>query len=405
MHSTPGDAINSTRFERLRRTRPVALAAVGLLLAGCTGATAAASAPAEPPAPIPADVSITPTDGTDTVLPNGVVTVTARTGTLNHVDVTDPAGVYLLGTYNPTHTVWTSSTPLVPDSKYGVSVAATGPQGDPSTETSDFVTAAVDAAKRLLIAQVTPADGDTVGVAYPLVVQFNHSVINREEVTKHLQVTTTPHVDGAWYWIDAQTVDYRPQGFWPAGTVVKLNSTLTGVSGGNGLWGVKDQTSSFTVGRQQVIKVNVKTHKMTVVRDGKTIATFPISSGKPGWETRDGTKVIMEKVTNKHWTNTAIDAPETYSLYSAHAMRMTNSGEFIHDAPWNTGNIGEANTSHGCVGMTVSDMTWLYNHTIVGDAVVVTGSPKPFNELYNRYQDWNVSWSKWLTGNYDLSDG
>jgi hypothetical protein len=113
----------------------------------------------------------------------------------------------------------------------------------------------------------------------------------------------------------------------------------------------------------------------------------------------------MEKVLNKHWTNAAIDAPEHYSLYSAHAMRMTNSGEFIHDAPWNTGNIGEANTSHGCVGMTVSDMDWLYDHTLVGDAVVVTGSPKPYTEIYNRYQDWNVSWSKWQTGNYNLSDG
>jgi lipoprotein-anchoring transpeptidase ErfK/SrfK len=399
MHQSPGDEIKSTR------TRVAGLATLGLLLAGCTGATAAASAPPPAPAPIPADVSITPTDGTSTVLPNGVVTVTAKSGTLNHVDVTDPTGIYLLGSYNPTHTVWTSSTPLVPDAKYGVSVAATGPQGDPSSQSSNFVTAAIDAAKRLLVSQVTPADGDTVGVAYPLVVAFNHSVINREEVTKHLQVTTTPHVDGAWYWIDAQTVDYRPQGFWPAGTVVKLDSNLTGVSGGNGLWGVKEQTSSFTVGRQQLIKVNVKTHKMSVVRNGKTIATFPISTGKPGWETRDGTKVIMEKVLNKHWTNTAIDAPEAYSLYSAHAMRLTNSGEFIHDAPWNTGNIGEANTSHGCVGMTVSDMAWLYDHTIVGDAVVVTGSPKPYNELYNRYQDWNVSWSKWQTGNYGLTDG
>ncbi|HZE66502.1 MAG TPA: Ig-like domain-containing protein [Sporichthyaceae bacterium] len=383
----------------------ITLVLAGSLLAGCTGATASASAPAAPPAPVPADVSITPNDGTDTVLPNGVVTVSARTGTLNHVDVTDPSGVYLLGSYNVGHTVWTSTAPLVPASDYAVKVSTTGPTGDLADATSAFATAAVDAAKRLLVSQVTPADGDTVGVAYPLVVQFNHSVINREEVTKKLQVTTTPQVNGAWYWIDAQTVDYRPQGFWPEGTVVKLNANLTGVSGGNGLWGVKNLASGFTVGRQQVIKVNVKTHKLTVVRDGKTIASFPVSTGKPGWETRGGTKVIMEKVLNKHWTNTAIDAPEAYSLYSAHAMRMTNSGEFIHDAPWNTGNIGAANTSHGCVGMTVSDMAWLYDHTIVGDAVIVTGSPKPYTEIYNRYQDWNVSWTKWQTGNYNLSDG
>jgi hypothetical protein len=55
--------------------------------------------------------------------------------------------------------------------------------------------------------------------------------------------------------------------------------------------------------------------------------------------------------------------------------------------------------------MDVGDMAWLYDHTIVGDAVIVTGSPKPYTEIYNRYQDWNVSWSKWLTGNYGLTDG
>jgi hypothetical protein len=85
-------------------------------------------------------------------------------------------------------------------------------------------------------------------------------------------------------------------------------------------------------------------------------------------------------------------------------MRMTNSGEFIHDAPWNTGNIGRANTSHGCVGMTVSAMAWMFDHTIIGDPVVVTGSPKKFTELWNRYQDWNVGWDQWQTGNFDLSD-
>jgi lipoprotein-anchoring transpeptidase ErfK/SrfK len=107
----------------------------------------------------------------------------------------------------------------------------------------------------------------------------------------------------------------------------------------------------------------------------------------------------MEKVRHKKWTNDAIQAPEDYTLFSDYAMRMTNSGEFIHDAPWNTGNIGSANTSHGCVGLRPADMAWLYRQTIVGDPVIVTGSPKKYTELWNRYMDWNVPWPKWSAGN------
>jgi L,D-transpeptidase catalytic domain len=74
-------------------------------------------------------------------------------------------------------------------------------------------------------------------------------------------------------------------------------------------------------------------------------------------------------------------------------------GEFVHDAPWNTGNIGSANTSHGCVGLRPADMAWLYRQTMAGDPVIVTGSPKKYTELWNRYMDWNVPWPRWSAGN------
>jgi lipoprotein-anchoring transpeptidase ErfK/SrfK len=147
--------------------------------------------------------------------------------------------------------------------------------------------------------------------------------------------------------------------------------------------------------------VDVKKHKLTVVRDGRQVRSFDVSTGKPGWETRNGIKVIMDKERNKVWTNEAIDAKEDYRFKSRYAMRITNSGEFVHDAPWNTGNIGEANTSHGCVGLLPKSMDWLWKNTILGDPVVVTGSPKPFDDLQNRIADWNVPWSKWMGGNTD----
>lgn len=37
--------------------------------------------------------------------------------------------------------------------------------------------------------------------------------------------------------------------------------------------------------------------------------------------------------------------------------------------------------------------------------MIVSGSPRPYTELWNRYQDWNVPWEQWQDGNLDLSEG
>jgi lipoprotein-anchoring transpeptidase ErfK/SrfK len=357
--------------------------------------------PAGPPKAV---VTISPTDGTAQIPPGAQVTVTAAGGTLQHVDLIAAGGSYLTGSFNPDRTSWTSANKLAAGQSYSVDATATNLAGQSTEDRAGFSTAPVPASQRLAVASVTPSDGGQFGVAYPLVVTFNKPVHNRQAVSDALTVETSPHVDGGWYWIDTQTVDYRPQSFWAPGTLVTLHSNLAGVDGGNGLWGTSNTTSAFTVGRSEVINVNLKTDRMTVVRDGKKIATYDVSGGMPGWQTRDGTMTIMEKVTNKTWYSTAINAPTYYVLHSNYAMRITDSGEFIHDAPWNTGNITSGvNSSHGCVGMLTSNMATLFNETMVGDPVIVTGSPRPFGSVTNRIADWNIPWSKWLGGNYNLT--
>jgi lipoprotein-anchoring transpeptidase ErfK/SrfK len=318
--------------------------------------------------------------------------------------VTDARGDYLSGTFTDDRSGWTSSAPLASAADYTVTVTAVGANGRATTRSSIFHTATVPDCQALTIDNVQPGDGAQVGIAYPLVVTFNHQVQNRKAVTTALDVETFPHVDGAWFWIDAATVDYRPENFWPEGTAVTLRADLRGVEAGNGLWGRTERTSHFTIGRSQVIHADVATDEMHVERDSDSVASFAFSSGKPGWETRNGTKVISEKITDKTWVNTAIDAPEPYVKHSQWAMRMTDSGEFIHDAPWNARHMGEDNASHGCIGLLTEDMAWLWDNTIVGDPVIVTGSPVPYVGIDNRIQDWNVPWVKWLTGNLDLSD-
>jgi lipoprotein-anchoring transpeptidase ErfK/SrfK len=276
---------------------------------------------------------------------------------------------------------------------------AAAPDGTQTEKTSSFATKDVPHSATLQIASIQPKDGATVGVAQPLVVSFAQAVADRKLVQAALQVTTAPQVAGAWYWIDDSHVHFRPQNFWPAGTRVRLDAKLSGIKAGHAMIGGKDRRSSFTVGRNQVIRVDTHAHQMTVQRDGRTIKTFDVSTGKPGWETRDGTEVMQDRVTHKHWTNTAIGAKKHFSLYSKYAIRITNSGEFVHDAPWATNSLGDANTSHGCVGLRPSDMKWIWDNSLLGDPVVVTGTPRHHQDLGNTYDDWNVPWQTWSRGN------
>jgi lipoprotein-anchoring transpeptidase ErfK/SrfK len=331
------------------------------------------------------------------------VTVTATGGALSEVRVTDTAGHELAGALDANRSRWTAVAPVRVGSHYTVQAWGAGADNQQIAQTASFSTEDEKHSNTLQATTVLPKNGTTVGIAQPIVVGFDQPVADRKVVQAALQVVTTPHVAGAWYWIDNQYVDYRPENFWPTGTKVTLNVRLNGIKAGDNVIGGEDQRSSFTIGRNQVLSVNTKTHTMDVLRDGQKVKSFDVTTGKPGWETRNGTEVMMDRVGSKHWTNEQIDAPDDYSLHSKYAIRITDSGEFVHDAPWATGTIGDANTSHGCIGLKPADAKWVWEHSLLGDPVVITGSSRSGQDVYNRYDDWNIDWAKWSKGNVNAT--
>ena len=391
-----------------RPVRVIAAAlAAAMIVVGCGGGGSHDSAagpagekrePAKSSA-APASATVTPADGASGVRPDTTVRINAMGGTLTSVTVIDGDGTAVSGAISTDSTRWTATALLAPGSRYTVRAAVTDAHGRTVRSTASFSTLKVPRDKQLKASSIAPLAGSVAGVAQPLAVGFNAPVSNRAAVQNALRVESTPPVRGAWYWIDSEHVHFRPQAFWPAGTKVTLRAQIQGVDAGNGRWGAANRTISYTIARRQIINVDVKSLRMTVERSGKVIKRFRVTSGKRGWETRNGVKVVMDKVTDKTWTNESIDAPEEYELHSDWAMRMTDSGEFIHDAPWSLGNLGERSASHGCVGMRPADAKWLFANTLIGDPIVVTGSPRPYNDLANRYADWNVPWAKWSAGN------
>ena len=153
-----------------------------------------------------------------------------------------------------------------------------------------------------------------------------------------LKVTTSRPLGAAsWSWTSDRTIQFRPRTFWPAHLGVKVTANLSRVHAGPGLWGMQNTEGAFRIGRSFVMRVSNAKHRMTVTKDGVLLRTLGVSLGKPGFPTRSGTKVIMEKYVSHRMNSitVGITGPEAYDLDVPYAMRITSSGEFLHGAPWN----------------------------------------------------------------------
>jgi lipoprotein-anchoring transpeptidase ErfK/SrfK len=368
----------------------------------------AAGSPSTPPSstPTPDPVTLTPNvkDGAKKVKVSTVVAVKAANGTVSTVKLSyagkDSRGKAIRGTVDGAmakdKTGWTAVERLEPSATYTLRVSGTNPEGTAVTEKTTFTTQALTLQQQTF-AQLQPLKGSKVGVGMPVVLTFDVPVKNRKEFEKHLSVTTAPKQQGSWSWFSDSEVHFRPKSYWEPGTKVTATADLNGLDAGNGIYGQNSTSTSFTVGRSLITKINLDTKKAKVYIDGDLERTIPISAGKSGWTTRSGTKLIMEKLPVTRMTNEMIGADESYDLRVKYALRITWSGEFLHAAPWNSGNFGRVNASHGCVGMSTSDAAWLFNRVQVGDPVVTTGSNRGL-EKGNGYTDWDVSWSQYQQG-------
>lgn len=266
---------------------------------------------------------------------------------------------------------------------------------------------------KLEIVSVSPQTA-TYGVGIIVTVRFNRPVpwALRKAVASRLQVKSSKKLGkSGWAWRDSQTVLFRPRKFWPGNAKVTVVAqpdlaVLGRVAKASGkgdeqLRWAGSSNHSFRTGRSQVITVNAKTDRAVVVREGKTIRTMGVSLGKPGWDTRSGIKVLMDKYYVKRMTSESIGAEEEYVLDVPYAIRLTDSGEFMHAAPWATGRIGRWNGSHGCTNLFTSDAQWLYNSRLYGDPVITHGTNRYMTNDNGMGGPWNVDWDLWKSGRLD----
>ncbi|MER7972846.1 Ig-like domain-containing protein [Streptomyces sp. NPDC096080] len=301
---------------------------------------------------------------------------------------------------------WKPEAQLERGTKYQISATAKDAEGRTAAANSIFTTVTT---ANSFIGTYTPDAGTTVGVGMPVSFTFDKAISDRKDVQSHITVTSSGGQKVVGHWFGAQRLDFRPEEYWKAGSKVTMKIDLDGVEGADGVYGVQKKTVTFTVGRAQVSTVDVNTQTMTVVRDGSTLKSIPISSGSPQHTTYNGQMVISEKFRQTRMNSQTVGLGGEYDIPDVpDAMRLTTSGTFIHGNYWyNKGNppFGREGTSHGCVGLADAQGAqgdtpahWFFDNSLVGDVVIVKNSPDKTVSPDNGLNGWNMAWSEWVAG-------
>jgi Bacterial Ig domain/L,D-transpeptidase catalytic domain len=357
-----------------------------------------------------AQITVSPKDGSDNASINNSGIVTVSKGTLTGVTLTTQDGKAVAGQLSADKKSWKPSVQLERSTTYKVAAEAKDSQGRTAHENATFTTVAP---AHSFIGTFTPDNGATVGVGMPVSINFDKAITNKAAVQKGITVTSSSGQEVACHWFNANRMDCRPEQYWKEGSTVTLKLALDGVEGAPGIHGVQQKTVTFHIGRNQVSYVDAKTKQMKVTQDGKVVKTIPISAGAPEHTTYEGQMVISEKFTQTRMNGATVgfkdsDGKGEYDIKDVpHAMRLTNSGTFIHGNYWGAPSVfGNVNTSHGCVGLQDvkgagdpnTPAAWFYSHSLIGDVVVVQNTGDKTVAPDNGLNGWNMNWAQWKAG-------
>jgi lipoprotein-anchoring transpeptidase ErfK/SrfK len=368
-----------------------------------TGPSATAPAPPTTPdtaaqAALAAAVSVTPAVGATGVALDAPVTVRAGQGRLTAVSVTTATGVALAGTLDAAGTEWTSSGPaLAGASTYKVTAAVAG-LGVATTTSSTFATLSPSA---WVGVSLWPDTGLSVGVGQPVVLKFDQPIPSaaRGGVLGHLHLSLSTPVPVGAYWFSSTELHLRPETYWPTGEQVSFTDDLDGWNAGNGMWGQGTGSVRFRIGDARISTANLATETMTVTDNGKVVDTYPVSGGSAQYPTMNGTHIVLDRTSTLQMDSATVgipvSSPEGYDETVLWDVHISDSGEYVHAAPWSVSDQGHENVSHGCINLSTVNAQSFFNFSRVGDIVVVEGGPRPPASGDHGVMDWTTPWASW----------
>ncbi len=383
------------------------------LLAGAAGCTADGGGGIEgvggfgkPPAPEDV-IRVAPDDGTKGVPPEEKLRVRVPGGRLESVTVVksqDAQDFPVPGHISDDGLRWEpDEAQLALAAEYTVDAVALDAHGRRSARHTTFTTYVPE---ERFIGYVSPENRSTVGTGMIVSLEFNREIQDRAAVERAVHVTAKPPVEIRPHWFGKGRLDFRPEQYWTPGTRVTVALRLRDVEGAPGVYGLQYRTFSFTVGRSQVSLVDAAAHTMQVRRDGALLATVPITAGAPKTTTYNGKMVVTEMLEVTRMNSRTVGFGGEYDIPDVpHALRLTDSGTFLHGNYWSPTAPGRVNVSHGCVGLrdvkggsSDTPAGWFFDRSLVGDVVEVVHSDDKKVAPDNGLGGWNMGWKEWKAG-------
>jgi lipoprotein-anchoring transpeptidase ErfK/SrfK len=353
-------------------------------------------------------VSMSPANGSTKQPLSTVVTLRASGARLESVRVSVlPGGGKLRGALGPAGDEWQSTGKLFPGSTYTVHYVVVGTEAGPATSAATSTGVATFSAKGLgtfttvppasiVTASVFPSPGIAVGVGQPIVFMFSQPVDTlaaQKAVESHLSIAMSKPVPGGWHWFSSVELHFRPTSHWPVGDQVEVNGNLNGWEAGRGAWGAGVVSTAFVIGNSHISVVNLTTHEMTVTDDGQLLYDWPISAGQPRWPTQDGTHIVLDRESVVHMISSTVGipvkSPAGYNEFVYWDVHISDSGEYVHAAPWSVAEQGFQNVSHGCVNLSPADAEVFFHFSRVGDIVDVIDGVRPSLQGDHGVMDWS----------------
>lgn len=340
--------------------------------------------------------------------PADAVTVTTVSAVLDTVTLTDAQNNPVAGAFDAGKRSWHSTAPLDYGAQYRLTATGTGPRKQHLSQSSTFTT--VKPAK--LVTPTLQANRfmdltaqQTYGVGQPVIVNFSDPVTDKVAAEKALQVTTEPHVDGAWHWFNDQEVHWRPPEYWKPGTKVTVQTNVHGKDLGGGAYGDKDTSVSFTIGQSKVAIADDNTHQIQVYIGGQLVKTVPTAMGlheqigSIDLRTRSGPHVVLgtERETRMTSASFGLTGPMGYDTMVEWTTHISYEGEYIHAAPWSEAQQGNSDASHGCLNVNTENAIWFVQNFGPGDIVDVRNTGLPLQPT-DGLLDWTFSWADWVKG-------
>ncbi len=293
------------------------------------------------------------------------------------------------------------------------STGASTPSGSGSSSPS-----APDLPKRVVKVTSLENDGATYGVGMPIVLYFSPPPTDSQAFTNAVKVTVNGRpAGGAWFWEQPTAAEkkhhvieahYRPKAFWPADSKIHVGIPIRGLSAGTTktnqlVYSGKLTSLDYNIGDAHVSTVNAGDLTMHVTSNGKLVNTIKVSLGAAQTPTYNGTKVVMQKgednpATGKLKPNGTVQmVGPGYNEPVQWSVRITQSGEYVHAAPWNS-HIGQVSTSNGCTNLSTADAKWFYNFSQIGDVVQYQRTDGTLMPSWDGLGDWNLPWATWSQG-------